>query len=456
MGQFDHVVVVGYGRSAVAKSGKKGALRNMHPVTMGGLTLKGVLERVPQLPADQIDDLIVGCAIPERKQGFNMARLVAARAGLPDSVCGMTINRFCSSGLQAIALAAGQIACGVADVMVAGGVESMTACPVNLDISDTFDPDLLRQREEEYMPMGLTAENVAARYGITRQEMDELALQSHRRAAAAQNAGKFDDEIIPLPGVDADGDPIVFDKDQGIRRSTTLEALAGLKPCFKEGGLVTAATSSQTSDAAAFVVLMRDSKAKELGIRPVAELLSFAVAGCEPDYMGLGPIYAAPKALADHSDYASHADLMWAGMLAHNNSCGIGRDQDWASHQIEHELSAFYDCAHGAGLAVVMPAWMEYVCGHDVMRFARFAVNVFGCEMDFAHPERTAQAGIRRLRDFFRTLGMPATLEEVGGRAEDIPAMVAHRCEKPNGFPFGGFVKIQEADMEAILRRCAN
>ena len=165
---------------------------------------------------------------------------------------------------------------------------------------------------------------------------------------------------------------------------------------------------------------------------------------------------AAPKALADHSDYASHADLMWAGMLAHNNSCGIGRDQDWASHQIEHELSAFYDCAHGAGLAVVMPAWMEYVCGHDVMRFARFAVNVFGCEMDFAHPERTAQAGIRRLRDFFRTLGMPATLEEVGGRAEDIPAMVAHRCEKPNGFPFGGFVKVQEADMEAILRRCAN
>ena len=167
-------------------------------------------------------------------------------------------------------------------------------------------------------------------------------------------------------------------------------------------------------------------------------------------------IEAAPKAIATPTNYGARADLMWAGMLAHNNSCGVGRKQDWASHQIEHELSAFYDCAHGAGLAVVMPAWMEYVCGHDVMRFARFAVNVFGCEMDFAHPERTAQAGIRRLRDFFRTLGMPATLEEVGGRAEDIPAMVAHRCEKPNGFPFGGFVKIQEADMEAILRRCAN
>ena len=163
---------------------------------------------------------------------------------------------------------------------------------------------------------------------------------------------------------------------------------------------------------------------------------------------------AAPKALADHSDYASHADLMWAGMLAHNNSCGIGRDQDWASHQIEHELSAFYDCAHGAGLAVVMPAWMEYVCGHDPMRFARFAINVFGCEMDYAHPERTAQAGIRRLREFFRALHMPAALEELGGKAEDIPAMVAHRAEKPNGFPFGGFVKIHKADMEAILRRC--
>ena len=163
---------------------------------------------------------------------------------------------------------------------------------------------------------------------------------------------------------------------------------------------------------------------------------------------------AAPRALAGHDDYAAHADLMWAGMLAHNNSCGIGREQDWASHQIEHELSAFYDCAHGAGLAVVMPAWMEYVCGHDPMRFARFAVNVFGCEMDYAHPERTAQAGIRRLREFFRALHMPAALQDVGGKAEDIPAMVAHRSEKPNGFPFGGFVKIHEADMEAILRRC--
>ena len=166
-------------------------------------------------------------------------------------------------------------------------------------------------------------------------------------------------------------------------------------------------------------------------------------------------VEAAPKAIAQPEDYASHADLMWAGMLAHNNSCGVGRVQDWASHQMEHELSAFYDCAHGAGLAVVMPAWMEFVCDHDVLRFARFAVNVFGCEMDFAHPEHTAGEGIARLREFFRSIGMPTTLEEVGGKAEDIPAMAAHRAEKPNGFPFGGFVKIGPEEMQAILRRTA-
>ena len=164
---------------------------------------------------------------------------------------------------------------------------------------------------------------------------------------------------------------------------------------------------------------------------------------------------AAPKALADPSDYAARADLMWAGMLAHNNSCGVGRQQDWASHQIEHELSAFYDCAHGAGLAVVLPAWMTYVLPHDPMRLAQFAVRVFGCEMDFAAPERTAREGIERLRTFFRSLGMPVTLAEIGAKEEDIPAMAAHRAEKPGGFPFGGFMKIQSADMEAILRLAA-
>lgn len=162
---------------------------------------------------------------------------------------------------------------------------------------------------------------------------------------------------------------------------------------------------------------------------------------------------AAPKAIADANDYAARADLMWAGMLAHNNSCGVGRAQDWASHQMEHELSAFYDCAHGAGLAVVMPAWMEYVYTHDVMRFARFAVKVFGCEMDYAEPKNTALLGIRRLREFFRGLGMPTTLKEIeGAKSEDIPKMVEHRREKPNGFPFGSFVKIGPEEMAEILR----
>ena len=163
---------------------------------------------------------------------------------------------------------------------------------------------------------------------------------------------------------------------------------------------------------------------------------------------------AAPRALADHSDYASHADLMWAGTLAHNNSCGIGREQDWASHQIEHELSAFYDCAHGAGLAVVLPAWMEYVMPTNPARFARYAVEVFGCDMAPLDVEHTAKEGIRRTRSFFRLLGMPTTLKELGANAGDIPAMVLHRSEKPGGFPFGGFMDIGPAEMADILILC--
>ena len=310
MKECRETVVVAYGRSAVAKSGKKGALRQMHPVTLGGLVLKGVLEKVPKLQPEIVEDVIVGCAIPERKQGFNFARLMVARAGLPDSVCGMTVNRFCSSGLQAIALAVSQIQCGYADVIVAGGVESMTACPVNLDISDTFDQDLLKMREEEYLPMGLTAENVASRYGIHRIDMEKLAVESHRRAANAQDAGRFDDEIIPLPGVDIDGNPIIFNKDQGIRRDTNLETLEKMKPCFKDNGLVTAATSSQTSDAASFVVLMSRAKAEELGIEPIAKFEGYAVAGCDPKYMGLGPIYAVPKVMEKTGFEISDMDVI--------------------------------------------------------------------------------------------------------------------------------------------------
>ena len=164
---------------------------------------------------------------------------------------------------------------------------------------------------------------------------------------------------------------------------------------------------------------------------------------------------AAPRALADPGDYAARADLMWAGMLAHNDSVGVGREQDWASHQIGHELSARYDCAHGASLAVAMPAWMDYVMDHDVMRFVRMAVCMFGCEMDLTHPERTARAGVARLRETFRSWGMPLTLEDLGAKAEDIPALTAHRAERPGGFPFGKFVSIGPGEMEAILHLAA-
>ena len=165
-------------------------------------------------------------------------------------------------------------------------------------------------------------------------------------------------------------------------------------------------------------------------------------------------VEAAPKALANPNDYAARADLMWAGMLAHNNSCGVGRKQDWASHQIEHELSAFYDCAHGAGLAVVLPAWMSYVMPTNPARFARFAVEVFGCELDPMDIERTAKEGIRRLKSFFRLLGMPTTLGEIGAKVEDVPEMVLHRAEKPNGFPFGGVAEIGPGEMADILFLC--
>lgn len=295
---LSQTVVVAYGRSAVAKSGKKGALRTLHPIDMGGLVLKGVMEKIPQLDPGLVEDVILGCAIPEAKQGLNPARLVAARAGLPYTACGLTVDRFCSSSLQAAALAAWQIEAGQADCIVAGGIESMTALPMTQDRSGDRCPWLMEHDPDQYISNGETAENVAERYHVTREEMDALALASHRKAAAAQDAGWFDDQIIPLPGVDAGGNPIVFDKDQGIRRDTNMEKLAAMKPCFRENGRVTAATSSQTSDGAAFLVLMSREKAQALGIKPLASFLGFCVGGLDPAYMGLGPIYAVPKVMA--------------------------------------------------------------------------------------------------------------------------------------------------------------
>ena len=209
---------------------------------------------------------------------------------------GQTVNRFCASGLQAISTAANMVMTGQAEIIAAGGVESMTAIPMGSDPS--FRDKWVEEHEPgAYLPMGITAENVADRYHISRQEMDAFAVKSHRKAAAAQASGKFDDEIIPVDGVDLDGNPIVFDKDQGIRPDTNQETLAGLKPAFREGGSVTAGQSSQTSDGAGFVIFMSREKAEELGLRPLARFLAFAVAGVDPSIMGIGPIKAVPKVM---------------------------------------------------------------------------------------------------------------------------------------------------------------
>ncbi|WP_186565884.1 thiolase family protein [Lawsonibacter celer] len=288
-------VIVAYGRSAVGKA-KKGALSQVHPVDYAAEVLSGVLDRIPQLDRRQIDDVIVGCAKPEQTQGTNVGRVIAQRAQLPDEVPGQTVNRFCSSGLQAIATAANAIMAGQAEVIVAGGVESMSSIPMVTDPSFR-NPWLVEHGSAVYMPMGITAENVAADYHVTRAEMDEAAAISHTRAELAQDSGAFEREIIPVHYVDGNGTERVFDKDEGIRRGTTAEGLAGLKPCFQEGGVVTAATSSQTSDGAGFVVLMSEEKAAELGVHPIARFLGYAVAGVPARVMGIGPMKAIPKVM---------------------------------------------------------------------------------------------------------------------------------------------------------------
>lgn len=291
-------VIVGYGRSAVCRA-FKGAFKGMHPIEYSAQVLKGVIERVPGLDPADIEDVIMGCAVQHKTTSMNIAKSVAERAELPVNVAGHTINRFCSSGLQAIATGANAIAANQGDVIIAGGVE---------DMSDTFEPYpqeyqdawLNENRPGAYMAMGITAENIVKKYGIKREEMDQMAVESHVKAAAAQAEGKLAPSIIPVIVQDQDGNERIVKEDEGIRPDTSLEKLSTLKPCFippEEGGTVTAATSSQTSDAAAFVVLMEKEKALASGIKPIAKLVSYAVAGCDSTMMGLGPIYAVPKAL---------------------------------------------------------------------------------------------------------------------------------------------------------------
>lgn len=287
-------VIVAYGRSPIGKAGR-GSLANVNPIDFGAEVLKGVVNKVPQLKLNEIDDVIVGCAIPEGKMGLNPGRNLVIRAELSEEIPGQTVNRFCASGIQAVVNGASMIMSGLQDVVVAGGVESMS-CPV-LSESPEFLNEWLVENTDIYMPMGITAENVAEKFGITRKQMEQMSVESHQKASEAVESGLFDNEIIPVNGFDKEGNPIVFKRDECYRKGSNMEDLAKLKPCFKEDGLVTAATSSQRSDGAAFVVLMSEEKARLLGIKILARFLTFSVEGLDPAYMGLGPIYAIEKAL---------------------------------------------------------------------------------------------------------------------------------------------------------------
>ena len=286
-------VIVAYGRSAVCRS-KNGPFVGVHPIEWGAQTLMGVLQKVPQLAPSEIDDVVVGCARTVNKCAKNVARLICLKAGM-ESVSAQTINRFCASGLQAISTCANAIAVGDMDVAVAGGIECMS---MDQALIDGYMDELLdKQCPGAYMSMGITAENVAAQKGITRTEMDAFAAESHHKAAIAQKNGWLNQSIIPVTVTDAAGNELVVEMDQGIRPESTVESLAKLKPCFKEDGLVTAANSSQTDDSSAFVVMMSREKAEELNLKPIARLVGFATAGCDPTTMGLGPIHAVPKVM---------------------------------------------------------------------------------------------------------------------------------------------------------------
>jgi acetyl-CoA acyltransferase len=290
-------------RTAVGKA-LKGSLRNTRPDEMAAAVITEAIRRTPGLKPEEIDDVIIGCAMPEAEQGLNFARLSILRAGLPYSVPAMTINRFCSSGLQSIVFASERITAGHADVIIAGGAESMSMVPMS-GVKFMANPYLAEHNPDAYLSMGLTAENVAKKYGISRDVQDTFSYRSHVNAIAAIDAGKFGEEIVPVKILTKSLDDRektrtterIFEIDEGPRRDTTMEKLAALKPVFAAGGSVTAGNSSQTSDGAAAVLVMSEQKMNELGLKPLARVVSYAVGGVPPEVMGIGPVVAVPKAL---------------------------------------------------------------------------------------------------------------------------------------------------------------
>ncbi len=298
-----NAVIVSAVRTATGKA-PKGKLRTTRPDDLAAAAIQGALDRVPQLDPKEIDDVILGCAMPEAEQGMNVARIAALRAGLPVESAAMTVNRFCASGLQSIALAAERIRGGGAEAVIAGGTESMSMVPMG-GHKVSVNPWLEENHPGSYTSMGLTAERVARHYGITRGEADEFALASHLRALRAQADGRFEEEIVPVtvsitvPDEKAQPQTTAsnFRVDEGPRSDTSLEALAKLKPAFRANGTVTAGNSSQTSDGAAAAVVLSEERALALGVKPLARFVSFAYSGCLPEEMGVGPVYAIPKAL---------------------------------------------------------------------------------------------------------------------------------------------------------------
>jgi len=309
-------VILSIARTAIGKA-PRGTLRSTRPDDMAAATIKEALRRAPGLDAGEVEDVILGCAMPEAEQGNNVARVASLRAGLPVTVSAMTINRFCSSGLQAIALASERILAGSAEVIIAGGTETMSMIPIG-GYHFSPNPYLMDHYPDIYLNMGLTAENLAAKHHISREEQDQFSLRSHQRAIAAIELGKFRDEIVPLEVIDVSMNggrkpktqKITFDTDEGPRRDTSLAALAKLKPAFHTHGTVTAGNASQMSDGAAAAVVMSLDRAKALGLTPLARFVSYATAGCPPEEMGVGPVYAIPKALKLAGLKLSEIDLI--------------------------------------------------------------------------------------------------------------------------------------------------
>src|SRR5579863_5192634 len=295
-------VIVSAVRTAVGKAGK-GSLRAARPDDLAAVAIQEAIARAKGLEAKDVDDIVLGCAMPEAEQGMNVARIASLRAGLPVDVSAMTINRFCSSGLQAIAMAAERIMAGGAEAVIAGGVESMTMIPMG-GHKVSANPWLVSNYPDAYLSMGLTAERLAKRFNIAREMQDEFSVASHKKAIAAIQAGKFDDELVPVPvsfttpnGSKPKRTDIIFKVDEGPRADTSLEALHALRPAFHAKGTVTAGNSSQMSDGAAAAVVMSAERAKALGLKPLARYVAFATAGYKPEEMGLGPVFAIPKAL---------------------------------------------------------------------------------------------------------------------------------------------------------------